>query len=850
MARRCLVVANQHYTDPAFDELPGAAEDATALSEVLATPEIGDFEVTVLRDASGRIFHRAIESFFRQAERGDLLWLHLSCHGMKNRNNRLFLIASDTEHDYLDSTGVDCTFLSDQVEGSRSNQVVVFLDCCYSGAYSRGLRTRSGQDTVNVAEALGGRGRVVITASNALQFSHESTVTSRNAAEPSIFTQSIVHGLRTGEADLDYDGRISVDELYDYVHGWVRERLPSQTPTRSVSSAEGTLYVARSVRRRSSGLPPEIDQAVRSPLSWQRIGVIHELENLLSSRYAALRSAAETALAALTADPDSVVSARARAMWFARGLGDLPGVEPAAPAPKSGATYVAGIDFGTTNSSVAVFHDGECRVVPNPLGERVTPSVAALTASGEWIVGEPAKRQAAANPDRTFSSIKLKLGTGWTTELDGRRFTAEDIAAVILRQLKVGAEEYLGGTITGVVLTVPAHFDLEQRHATVHAARTAGLRVVRVMTEPTAAAVAYGVDTTKDEQTVLVFDLGGGTFDVSLLEIGFSPANPALDLDFDSFVVDVRATGGDNNLGGDDWDKRILNWLVARFSAAHGISVARDRAARRRLQEVAERAKVELSSTLTTTISVPYLTFDAHGKPLSLEERLARTELQEMTTDLLDRVAWPVRRVLLDAGLSMTDIDQVVLVGGATRMPAIGELVEKLTGVRPRRGLIPDGVAMGAAIQGAVLSGLTKDVLLLDATPMSLGVETKGGVFTKLVERNSTIPTKRAEIFSTHQDGQTTMQVVVYQGEHEVADHNKKVGVLELTVIPPAPRGVPQIEVTFDIDANGVVHVTAKDLGTGRESSLAITAERVREAAFVRTDPEHLPAALPSATEM
>lgn len=837
MARRCLIIANQHYEDPAYEELPGASEDASALSVVLAKPEIGDFEVTVVRDATGPVFRRAIESFFRQAERGDLLWLHLSCHGMKNRDNRLFLVASDTEKDYLASTGIDCTFLSDQVEGSRCNQVVVFLDCCYSGAYSRGLRTRSAQDTVDVAEALRGRGRVVITASNALQFSHESTMTSRTAAEPSIFTQSIVDGLSTGEADLDDDGRISIDELYDYVHQRVRERLPSQTPTRSVSSAEGTLYVAKSVRRLVSGLPPEIDQALRSPRPWQRIGVIHELENLLSSRYEALRAAAQAALAQLVADQDSVVAARATAMWVARGLGELPMVLSDRPDPPAPVSYVAGIDFGTTNSSVAVFDGDECRIVPNRLGERVTPSVAALTASGEWIVGEPAKRQAVTNSARTFSSIKLSLGTAWAADVDGHRLTAQDIAAVILRQLKADAEEYLRGTITGVVLTVPAYFDLGQRHATVRAAAQAGLTVLRVITEPTAAALAYGMDPSNDQHIVLVFDLGGGTFDVSLLNIDYVPADPRLDDDPDLWVVEVKATGGDNHLGGDNWDEQIVDWLGQRFAAAHGIDLTTDTVAMQRLREAAERAKIELSSTLSTTIDLPYLAFDADRNPLSLHEELSRSEFQRITAGLLARTEPPVRNVLKDADIEVNEVNEVVLVGGATRMPAIGELVERLTGVAPRRGLIPDGVAIGAAIQGSVLRRLTKDMLLLDATPLSLGIETKGGIFTKLIKRNTTIPTKRSEIFSTVNDNQSTVQVAIFQGEREIAQYNKKVGVFELTGIPPAQAGVPHIEVTFDIDANGVVEVTAKDLGSEKDASLTITAESVQAAASVPSDP-------------
>ncbi|MDT7789014.1 MAG: molecular chaperone DnaK [Pseudonocardiales bacterium] len=829
MARRCLIIANQHYEDSVFGELPGAAQDAVALSEVLTRPEIGGFDVTVLQDAGSTKFRRAVESFFHDAARDDLLWLHISCHGMKNRDNRLYLVGSDTENDYLAATGVDCTFVSDQVESCRSNQIVVFLDCCYSGAYSRGLRTR-GTESVDVAEAFEGRGRVVITASNALQFSHESVLSSRDAAEPSIFTQAIVNGLRTGDADLDLDGSISVDELYEYIYREVRTRLPNQTPTRSVSSAEGTLVLARNVRTASAQLPAELVRASRSPLSWQRIGVVHELENRLGSRHEVVRAAAADLLADLTRDADPVVAAQARAMWVSRGLGELP---VGAQAEHEGWDHVyraIGIDFGTTNSAVAAVVAGECQIVLNEFGNRTTPSIAALAADGEWLVGERAKNQAAANPGRTFSSIKLKLGSGWSTEIDGRRYTAEDIAAIILRHLKRAAERTLKSQLMDVVLTVPAYFTLAQRRALVEAAQQAGLVVHRVVTEPNAAALAYGMDDSLDRTDgainwVMVLDLGGGTFDVSVLDVGFAGAT-AEDPENNIVMTDVYAMSGDNRLGGDNWDQRIAEWLCARFQAAHGIDLTANASAMRRVLEAAERAKIELSGAWSASIVVPYV---AAG--ITLEEELTRERFEQISADLLDRVRRPVEQALEDAGVKINQIRQVLLVGGAARMPAIGALVTALTGTAPRRGLIPDGVAVGAAIQAGVLRGEVRDALLVDAIPWSLGIKIDDGVFMKLVERNTNVPTRRSEIFSTADDNQTSVQIRVYQGEHERAEDNLLLATFTLAGLPRSPRGTPRIEIMFNIDANSSVEVSARDLGSGAERRIVLDAENARTVA-------------------
>jgi len=471
-----------------------------------------------------------------------------------------------------------------------------------------------------------------------------------------------------------------------------------------------------------------------------------------------------------------------------------------------------GIDLGTTNSVVAVLEGGEPLVIANAEGSRTTPSVVAFAKDGEVLVGEVAKRQAITNPDRTIRSVKREMGTSWSIDIDGKDYNAQEVSARTLMKLKRDAEAYLGDTVTEAVITVPAYFDDAQRTATQEAGKVAGLEVLRIINEPTAAALAYGLEKGDEDQTILVFDLGGGTFDVSVLEIGDG-------------VFEVKSTSGDTSLGGDDWDERVITWLVESFTNDHGVDLSKDNMAMQRLKEAAEKAKIELSASQSTQINLPFVTATDAG-PLHMDYALSRSKFQELTSDLLERCRKPFEQAIKDAGLSTSEIEHVILVGGSTRMPAVTELVQTMTGKEPNKSVNPDEVvAVGAAVQAGVLRGEVKDILLLDVTPLSLGIETKGGVMTKMIERNTTIPTRRTEVYTTAEDNQPSVEIHVLQGEREMSQFNKTLGKFQLVDIPPAPRGVPQIEVTFDIDANGIVHVSAKDRATGKEQSITITGQ-------------------------
>jgi molecular chaperone DnaK len=832
VAKRALVIANSVYDDGRFAALPAAAADAAALTDVLSDPAIGAFAVDRMVDVGQRAATRAIESFFLNANPEDLLVLHLSLHGWKDLRNRLYFVARDTERDFPRATAISADFVGDCMSLSKSRRMVLLLDCCYSGAFTAGMMRRSGETPeVDVAEPFDGKGRMVITASNALQFAHEAEPDvrfSRSQAQPSLFTSAVVGGLKDGSADLDGDGLISVNELYEYVLARVRDKVPGQTPTLTVDTAQGTIYLARNPGSVDSDALAQLREAAAGDQAWKRIGALHLIERLLASVREPVRDAARSALLGLIRDDDPQVAQRARRLWHERGLGDIPAPARARrvqPRRTTDGAFVAGIDFGTTNSAIGVFADGEVQMVPNAEGSLMTPSVVALTPDGPPLVGAAAKRQAISNPQYTVASVKLKLGSDWTIERGGITHSAEEIAALILSRLRADAEAYTGGALFGAVITVPAYFGHTRRYALLQAAQMAGINVLRIINEPTAASITYGLNR-EGEQTVLVLDLGGGTFDVSLLEIG-EPSSTRTD---DVSVCYVRATAGDNHLGGDTWDQQLADHLRSLVRQRHGVDVSRDAAAMQRLVEAAEAAKVELSSAQATDIRLPYLAATRAG-PVHLDMTLTRAEFEALTRSTLERCQIPIEQVLHDSGVRKSDIDHVILVGGSTRMPAVGEFARRVTGgAKLYRGLIPEGIVTGAAIQGAVLKGQVKNLLLLDVTPMSLGIETKKGEFSKIIERNTTIPTKRSEVFSTGIDNQETVTLHLLEGERESAGDNRPLAVFELTGLSSAPRRTAQIEVTIDIDANGVLVVSAKDLGTGREKSITVSRDSAAEA--------------------
>jgi molecular chaperone DnaK len=824
VAKRALIVANSEYDDTNFAPLPGARADAAALSAVLGDPDIGEFEVEALVDAGQRPVMRALEAFFKRAGPDDLLLLHLSLHGWKDLRNRLYFVVRDTEREYPDATAISAGFVNDRMTHSRSRQIVVLLDCCYSGAFTADmLRRAEGTTQVDVREPFAGTGRVVMTASTSLQFAHEGerdVRASRSAAQPSVFTSAVVAGLRDGSADRDGDGLVSVTDLYDYVYDRVRQKVPAQTPTLSVASAQGEIYLTRNPGAVEGDLLAEMRGAVAEAQAWKRIGALHLLERLLGSVNEPTREAARAALLGLIADGDSEVAGRARQLWHTRGLGDLPGAaRPGRPGRARKATVAktaVGIDFGTTNSAVGLLVDGDVRLVPNAEGSLITPSVVSFTDDGKPLIGAAALRRATTHPAETIQSVKLRLGTDWHHEHNGIRYTAEEIAALILERLHADVREYTGKPIDLAIVTVPAYFERIQRQALADAARLAGIPVGRIISEPTAAAMTYGLNRA-DEETVLVFDLGGGTFDVSLLEIGDG-------------ICEVKATAGDNRLGGDDWDERLASHLAEVARHQYGLDVAADPAASRRLRAAAEQAKIDLSSAPTTQVTLPYLG-TAHGQPVHLDLTLRRPEFEALTRATLERCRGPVNRVLADAEISADRLDHVILVGGASRMPAVGRFVAELTGKPPYRGIIPEGVVTGAALQAGILTGLVKDMLLLDVIPVSVGIEQADGTFYTVIVRNSTIPILRPGLFTTTLDNQDRLAIRVLEGEAHRADRNKPLATLSLADLPRSPAGAPRIQVLFDIDANGLLHVTATDLGTGQEVSGVLDRGGAKEAA-------------------
>jgi molecular chaperone DnaK len=785
---RVVLVGTATYTaDRSLKDLPSVLSNLTDLVSALSQPVHGWFteeHCTVVRDpARAEDVGGRLAEIAPQAE--DLLLVYYAGHGLLDSRGNLYLGLSHTRRDLLRYTAMPFDGVREIVADSPARNRVVILDCCFSG---RAIDVMAPDDVVMDQTQITGSYTLTATASGVAALAPSGE---RNTA----FTGQLLRLLREGDPRAPQE--LTLDHVYRSLYRGLRSRgLPE--PRRQGTDTVEDLVLARNLGYR----PPSDRRRGEGAESGGRL-IVADAEQLghdgdpggAAHRYAEI----SRLLASLYgADSPNVRSADASvAHWGRRAPRNTTG--PRRPVGRS-----VGIDFGTTNSVICALEGGESTVITNAEGARTTPSVVAFAKNGEVIVGEVAKRQAVTNPDRTVRSVKQHLGGDWKVTVDGREYGAPQIAALVLQKLKRDAEVYLGEQVTDAVLTVPAHYGDAQRQAVKEAGEMAGLNVLRIVNEPTAAALAYGLEEDAGQRLVLVFGLGGGTFDVSVLEIGDG-------------VVEVKATSGDNHLGGEDWDQRIVDDLVRRFRADHDVDLSRHQMAAQRLREAAEKAKIELSFATRTTINLPYIAPSADG-PLHLEERLTRAQFQRLTADLLERCKTPFRTALRDAETDVSRIDHVVLVGGATRMPAVVDLVKELTGgKRTKRGVNPDEVvAVGAALQATVLNGEVTHAVVLDVTPQSLGIETKGGVMTKLIERNTPIPAKRSEIFTTADDNQSSIEIRVFRGEHEFTAHNEKIGTFELTGLPPAPRGVPQIEVTFEIDAENVVHVSATDLATGR----------------------------------
>jgi molecular chaperone DnaK len=843
LAKRALIVANQQYEDARFAELPGAAADARELASVLGSRIMCEFDVEVVAEAGTRTIKRQIAEFFTTAGRDDLLLLHLSCHGRRDDRNQLYFVSKDTDHQYLAATSVDAAFVNDQVEQSRSRRVVLLLDCCYSGMYVKGIRTTRGDGlrSVPVNSHFSGTGMAVITACSALQFAYDGDHSSSlQRGQPSAFTSAVVDGLRTGAGDVDGDGLVSVNDLFTYVHDQVSLKVPGQTPEFSVNRLRGALFLARTPASIAFGgaltpLPPAVHNAVVQGEPWQRFGATMALERLLDSDDPAERLSAREALIPLARDSDDDVRARARSIWTAKvksmapiviGTSSAPAVRPV----REFGGRAVGIDFGTTNSSVAVLDGDGALVVRNRFGSTITPSVVGFSAKGDVLVGEAAKRQAVLAPDYTVQSIKRRLGSDWHMTVAGHTYSAEMVTALILERLRLDAEAYLNEPVRSAVITVPTGFTMAQRGSLRRAAAAAGMTSTRLVNEPSAASSAYGLTQTKEEQTILVFDLGGGTLDVSLLELGEG-------------VIEEKATSGDNNLGGDDWDRALVDYLVRHCAQENRLDLSEDKAALQRLREAAENAKVELSEATEVTINLPYLG-QVDGRPVHLRRTLARTEFEQLTASLVKRCRRPIEDVLRAADIAASDVDHVVLVGGSTRLPAIAEMVRELLGGKvPSSDVHPDeAIAVGAALRAGTLIGVFNAVLTLDVVSTSLGLQTLGGVFTAMIDRNSTIPVKRSDVFTTAEDNQSSVLIQIFEGEQPMAQDNCPLAVLELAELPPSPRGIPQIKVTFDVDATGILHVSAQDLDSRRHVKVTVSGDSPHGTALVSRMDLALPA--------